>query len=54
MSDMWGIYHLVNGYLENQPFLVYLLRLWFFSSLVGFMSGFLLAYLKRIFFTAAR
>lgn len=54
MTDIWGIFNLVNGFLENEPYLTYLLRLWFIASVVGFMFGFLLAYIKRIFFTAAR
>lgn len=54
MSDIWGIYDLVHGWLENQPYLTYLLRLWFIASVVGFMCGFLLSYIKRIFFNAAR
>lgn len=54
MTDIWGIYDLVNGFLENEPYLTYLLRLWFIASIVGFMFGFLLAYIKRIFFHAGR
>lgn len=54
MSDMWEVYNLVHGYLENEPLLTVLLRLWFIASLVGFMSGFVLAYLKRMILTSAR
>lgn len=54
MADMWGVYNLVNEYIQNQEPLVYLFRLWFCVSLVGFLFGFLLAFIKRIFFTAAR
>lgn len=54
MADMWGVYNLVNEYIQNQEPLGYLLRLWFCVSVVGFLFGFLLAFIKRIFFTAAR
>lgn len=54
MADMWGVYNLVNEYIQNQEPLEYLLRLWFCVSVVGFLFGFLLAFIKRIFFTAAR
>lgn len=54
MADMWGVYNLVSGYLDNQSPVDFLLRLWFCVSVVGFLFGFLLAFIKRIFFTAAR
>lgn len=54
MADILGVYNLVNGYIQNQEPLEYLLRLWFCVSVVGFLFGFLLAFIKRIFFTAAR